>query len=109
METSSALERPIAATALLLPYNGSTANIDNGRALAQAIVDTVREPLLVLDKDLRVVTASRSFYLKFRMSRQDVQARVVYQRHALAVSIRHRRPFALFGPPMTLAAKPFDI
>ena len=78
METSSALERPIAATALLLPYNGSTANIDDGRALAQAIVDTVREPLLVLDKDLRVVTASRSFYLKFRMSRQDVQGRAVY-------------------------------
>jgi two-component sensor histidine kinase len=78
METSSALERPIAATALLLPYNGSTANIDNGRALAQAIVDTVREPLLVLDKDLRVVTASRSFYLKFRMSRQDVQGRAVF-------------------------------
>jgi hypothetical protein len=27
------------------------AGIDDGRALAQAIVDTVREPLLVLDKD----------------------------------------------------------
>ena len=65
-ETSSARERPTAATALLLPYNGSTANIDNGRALAQAIVETIREPLLVLDKDLHVVTASRSFYLKFK-------------------------------------------
>jgi hypothetical protein len=35
-------------------------------ALAQAIVDTVREPLLVLDKDLRVLAASRSFYLGLR-------------------------------------------
>jgi hypothetical protein len=43
------------------PFGGS----DNGRALAQAIVDTIREPLLVLDTHLRVVTASRSFYLKF--------------------------------------------
>jgi hypothetical protein len=34
--------------------------------LAQAIVDTIREPLLVLDQDLRVVAASRSFYVKFR-------------------------------------------
>ena len=33
---------------------------DSARTLAQAIVDTVREPLLVLDKDLRVVAASRS-------------------------------------------------
>ena len=39
------------------------ADIEDGRALAQAIVDTVREPLLVLDSDLRVVAASRSFYM----------------------------------------------
>jgi len=31
-------------------------------ALAQAIVDTVREPILVLDENLRVIAASRSFY-----------------------------------------------
>jgi chemotaxis protein methyltransferase CheR len=37
------------------------AGIDDGRALAQAIVDTLREPLLVLDNDLRVVAASRAF------------------------------------------------
>jgi two-component sensor histidine kinase len=49
-----------------------------GRALAQAIVDTLREPLLVLDKDLRVVVASRSFYLMFKVNRQDVQGRPVY-------------------------------
>ena len=42
------------------------ADIDDARSLAQAIVDTVREPLLVLDKELRVVAASRSFYLTFR-------------------------------------------
>lgn len=51
---------------------------DDGRALAQAIVDTIREPLLVLDKDLRVVTANRSFYLTFTMNRQDVQGRPLY-------------------------------
>ena len=54
------------------------AGIDDGRALAQAIVDTLREPLLVLDKDLRVVAASRSFYLTFKVQRQDVQGRPIY-------------------------------
>lgn len=54
------------------------ADIGDGRALAQAIVDTVREPLLVLDKDLRVVTASRSFYLTFRVNRQETQGRLLY-------------------------------
>jgi chemotaxis protein methyltransferase CheR len=53
-------------------------DIDDGRALARAIVDTVREPLVVLDKDLRVVTASRSFYLTFGMNRLDVQGRAIY-------------------------------
>jgi len=46
--------------------------------LAQAIVDTIREPLLVLDKDLRVVAASRSFFLTFKMNRQDVQGRAIH-------------------------------
>jgi two-component sensor histidine kinase len=61
-----------------LPDNRPFAAIEDGRALAQAIVDTIREPLLVLDKDLRVVAASRSFYLTFKMVRQDVQGRPVY-------------------------------
>src|SRR6185312_10617008 len=52
--------------------------LEDGHSLAQAIVDTIREPLLVLDKDLRVVTASRSFYLTFKMKQRDVQGRPVY-------------------------------
>lgn len=51
-----------------------------GVALAQArnIVDTVREPLLVLDKALHVETASRSFYNIFEVSPQDAEGRFVY-------------------------------
>jgi two-component sensor histidine kinase len=48
-------------------------------ALAQAIVDTVREPLLVLDKDLRVLAASRSFYLTFKVARTDTIDRLLYE------------------------------
>jgi two-component sensor histidine kinase len=46
--------------------------------LAQAIVDTVAEPLVVLDSDLRVVTASRSFYLTFKVDRQNTQGKLLY-------------------------------
>jgi chemotaxis protein methyltransferase CheR len=53
-------------------------DIEEGRALTQAIVDTIREPLLVLDKDLRVVLASRSFYKAFKMDSRDVQGRPIY-------------------------------
>src|SRR3984893_10968915 len=46
--------------------------------LARAIVDTVREPLLVLDKDLRVLAASRSFYLTFKVAMSDTQGQAFY-------------------------------
>jgi len=48
-------------------------------ALAQAIVDTVREPVLAFDKDLRVIAASRSFYSVFKVSPQDTQGRLLYE------------------------------
>ena len=47
-------------------------------ALAQGIVDTVREPVLVLDKELRVIAASRSFYSAFKVSPEDTQGRLLY-------------------------------
>jgi PAS domain S-box len=64
---------------IIMPYRKrSTVNFEQGHALAEAIVDTVREPLLVLDHNLRVVAASRSFYLTFRTNRQEVQGRPLY-------------------------------
>jgi two-component sensor histidine kinase len=47
-------------------------------AFAQGIVDTVREPVLVLDKDLRVIAASRSFYSAFKVSPGDTKGRLLY-------------------------------
>ncbi len=54
------------------------AEISDAWTLAQGIVDTVREPVLVLDKDLRVITASRSFYSGFRVSAEDTEGRLLY-------------------------------
>ena len=47
-------------------------------ALAEGIVDTVREPVLVLDKELRVIAASRSFYSAFKVRPEDTQGRLLY-------------------------------
>lgn len=52
--------------------------IEDARTLAQAIVDSVREPLLVLDGELRVLAVSRSFYLTFRVDELDVLGRLLY-------------------------------
>ncbi len=53
-------------------------NIADACALAQAIVDTVREPVVVLDKGLRVIAASRSFYSRFKVVPEDTQGRLLY-------------------------------
>ena len=47
-------------------------------ALAHAVVDTVREPVLVLDSGLRVIAASRSFYSAFKVDPEDTQGRLLY-------------------------------
>ena len=54
-------------------------SISDGRALAQAMVDTVREALIVLDANLRVVAASRSFYATFRTTPEATRGRLVYE------------------------------
>jgi len=54
-------------------------DVQDACALAHAIVDTVREPLIVLDQDLRVVAASRSFYLKFKVDPDDTEGKLLYE------------------------------
>ena len=54
------------------------AGIQDGHTLAEAIVDTIREPLLVLDKGLCVVAANRSFYRAFGLDRLEVEGHPIY-------------------------------
>src|SRR3989339_608843 len=49
------------------------------RGYAESIIDTIREPLLVLDKDLRVVSASRSFYNTFKVKEKETEKKLVYE------------------------------
>jgi two-component system CheB/CheR fusion protein len=48
------------------------------RALSARVVDTVREPLLVLDGALRVVLANPAFHLAFQTTTAGVIGRHVY-------------------------------
>ena len=52
--------------------------LQSARDLADGIVNTVREPLLVLDGALRVVSASRSFYRHFQVLPADTLGRPIY-------------------------------
>jgi chemotaxis protein methyltransferase CheR len=54
------------------------AAIAHGHSLAEAIVDAIREPLLVLDLDLRVIATSRSFYRTFAVTPRKTEGRLVF-------------------------------
>src|ERR1700676_305927 len=45
---------------------------------ADSIVDTVREPLLVLSADLRVRKANRSFYRMFKVTPEETVGQLIY-------------------------------
>lgn len=47
--------------------------------LAEGIVNTVREPLIVLNSSLSVVTASRSFYQCFQVTEQETLDHPIYE------------------------------
>jgi signal transduction histidine kinase/CheY-like chemotaxis protein len=46
---------------------------------AQDIVDTVREPLLILDTTLRVQSGNRAFYQTFKVSPDETENRLIYE------------------------------
>ncbi|MFA5376255.1 MAG: chemotaxis protein CheB [Dehalococcoidia bacterium] len=48
------------------------------RDYAQSIIDTVREPLVVLNADMAVISASKAFYQTFGMTPEETQNRSLY-------------------------------
>lgn len=49
-----------------------------GHILTRAIIDTIREPLIILDENLRVIAASKSFYEKFGVDSDSTYDRLFY-------------------------------
>jgi PAS domain S-box-containing protein len=53
--------------------------VAEARAFAEGIVATVREPLLALDANLRVLFANRSFYRTFQETTETTEGRLLYE------------------------------
>jgi two-component system CheB/CheR fusion protein len=51
---------------------------DEAREYAESIINTVREPLIALDQDLRVVSVSRSFYEVFKVNPKETVGQLIY-------------------------------
>ena len=56
----------------------SKKTVTRSQELAESIIDTIREPLIVLDQNLRVVTASRSFYEVFKVNPKETERQLIY-------------------------------
>ena len=50
----------------------------DARTYAESIINTVREPLISLDQDLRVVSVSRSFYNVFKVKPEETVGQLIY-------------------------------
>jgi len=55
---------------------------EHARTYADAIVNTVREPLLVLDGDLKILRANVAFYAIFKTQREEVEGRLLSEMDA---------------------------
>lgn len=72
-------------TGIILIFQDQTAvratlhAVQQARAFAENIIATVREPLLVLSRDLRVVSANRAFYQTFQTTPAETLERRIYE------------------------------
>jgi PAS domain S-box-containing protein len=53
-------------------------NITRSQEFSDSVIDAIREPLIVLDHDLRVVNASRSFYKFFKVKPEETVGQLIY-------------------------------
>lgn len=48
------------------------------REYAQNIVETVREPLIIMDGELKVISANKAFYKTFQVNSEETQGKFIY-------------------------------
>ena len=66
---------------VLLDIDSVRRSLDEAREardFAEAIVETIREPLLVLNDELRVLKATHSFYETFQVAQAETEGRVLF-------------------------------
>jgi diguanylate cyclase (GGDEF)-like protein/PAS domain S-box-containing protein len=62
----------------LKDLDASKKSVVEAHEFANSLINTVREPLVSLDQDLRVVTVSRSFYTLFKLIPEEVVGKYIY-------------------------------
>src|ERR1039458_2698825 len=58
-------------------WKRSVAN-SQSQEYAESVINTVREPLIAMDQNLRVVSVSRSFYEVFKVKPEETLGQLIY-------------------------------
>ena len=53
--------------------------LNSSRLYTEGIVNTIRDPLLILDKDLRIKRATGGFYTKFKTTEKETEGQYIYE------------------------------
>ncbi|MBK1732396.1 chemotaxis protein CheB [Thiococcus pfennigii] len=69
------IEGAVITFADISQHKAIEAELQEARAFAEGVVDTVREPLLVLDPQLHVLSANRAYHQHFQVDPAEVQGR----------------------------------
>jgi hypothetical protein len=62
-----------------MPFNYFERSWEDSWTYIKTVVDVVREPVLILDKDLRVMAANDSFYRTFQVEPKETEKKIVYE------------------------------
>lgn len=87
----------------------SADELRQARDYADAIVQTVREALVVLTHDLRVVTANRQFYQTFRVSPADTEGQSIFELGNGQWNIPQLRSLLVDLLPQNLQVNDFEV
>ncbi len=52
--------------------------VSKARALAESIIATVRQPLLMLDADLKIISGNKAFYQAFKVNPEETIGQFIY-------------------------------
>ena len=76
---------------------------------SDAIIATVREPLVVLDKELRIITANRSFYRTFQVNPEETEKQLIYDLGNRQWDIPRLRKLLEDVLPMNISFEDFEV
>ena len=88
---------------------GAQEELQEARDYARAVVETVREPLLVLDSELRVRSANGAFYQMFETAPEETEGRLLDELGSRQWDVPDLRPLLQEILPRGTAVQDFEV